>query len=174
MIKHIKPLPISEEMLGAYLEGNLAQSDAQYVEQMLQGNDDLSTFVNELSVSDDLMSNYQVEELPSFENDFTLPEIATEVGTFVEPHILPFVFEPSFVDVAACAMMPDITDDGDNYDLNLKNSIPNINDSDEFEVGSISSDEKLTSYDSFSDSGFSLDIDICDNEDLIDDNYFDI
>lgn len=75
MIKHIKPLPISEEMLGAYLEGNLAQSDATYVEQMLQGNDDLSTFVNELSVSDDLMSNYQVEDIPSFENDFTLPEV---------------------------------------------------------------------------------------------------
>ena len=114
MIRHIKPLPISEEMLGAYLEGNLTQSDATYVEQMLQGNDDLSTFVNELSVSDDLMSNYQVEELPSFENDFTLPEIATEVGTFVEPHILPFGFEPSFADVAACAMMmSDLTDDGD-------------------------------------------------------------
>ena len=113
MIKHIKPLPISEEMLGAYLEGNLAQSDAQYVELILQGNDELSAFIDELSLSDDLTSNYQVEELPSFENDFTLPEIATEVGTFVEPHILPFVFEPSFVDVAACAMMPDITDDGD-------------------------------------------------------------
>ena len=117
MIRHIKPLPISEEMLGAYLEGNLTQSDATYVEQMLQGNDDLSTFVNELSVSDDLMSNYQVEELPSFENDFTLPEIATEVGTFVEPHILPFGFEPSFVDVAACAMIPDLTDDGGNFNI---------------------------------------------------------
>lgn len=113
MIKHIKPLPISEEMLGAYLEGNLPRSDTQYVEQMLQGNDDLLTFVKELSVSDDLTSNYQVEALPSFENDFTLPEISTEVGTFVEPHILPFGFEPSFVDVAACAIMSDLTDDGD-------------------------------------------------------------
>lgn len=122
MIKHIKPLPISEEMLGAYLEGNLPQSDAQYVEQMLQGNDDLLTFVNELSVSDDLTSNYQVEALPSFENDFTLPEISTEVGTFVEPHILPFGFEPSFVDVAACAMMPDLTDDGD---MKINDNLPN-------------------------------------------------
>lgn len=113
MIKHIKPLPISEEMLGAYLEGNLAQSDVQYVELILQGNDELSAFIDELSLSDDLTSNYRMEDIPSFENDFTLPEIATEVGTFVEPHILPFVFEPSFVDVAACAMMPDITDDGD-------------------------------------------------------------
>lgn len=129
MIKHIKPLPISEEMLGAYLEGNLTQSDATYVEQMLQGNDDLSTFVNELSVSDDLMSNYQVEELPSFENDFTLPEIATEVGTFVEPHILHFGFEPSFIDIAACAMMmSDLTDDGDMNENQTNIDIDNISD----------------------------------------------
>lgn len=114
MIKHIKPLPISEEMLGAYLEGNLAQSDAQYVEQMLHDNDELSAFVNELAVSDNLTSNYLMEDIPSFENDFALPEIATEIGTFIEPHILPFGFEPSFVDVAACAMMmSDLTDDGD-------------------------------------------------------------
>lgn len=113
MIKHIKPLPISEEMLGAYLEGNLSQNDAQYVEQMLHDNDELSAFVNELSVSDNLTSNYLMEDIPSFENDFALPEIATEIGTFIEPHILPFGFEPSFADVAACAMMPDITDDGD-------------------------------------------------------------
>ena len=112
MIKHIKPLPISEEMLGAYLEGNLAQSDAQYVELMLQDNDALSSFVEELSVSDDLTSDYPMEDIPSFENDFTLPEIATEVGTYLEHQVLPFGFEPSFVDVAACAMIPDLTDDG--------------------------------------------------------------
>lgn len=128
MIKHIKPLPISEEMLGAYLEGNLPQSDAQYLEQMLQGNDDLLTFVNELSVSDDLTSNYQVEALPSFGNDFTLPEISTEVGTFVEPYILPFGFEPSFVDVAACAMMPDLTDDGEMNENQPNIDIDNISD----------------------------------------------
>ena len=113
MIKHIKPLPISEEILGAYLEGNLSQNDAQYVEQMLHDNDELSAFVNELSVSDNLTSNYLMEDIPSFENDFALPEIATEIGTFIEPHILPFGFEPSFADVAACASMPDTTDDGD-------------------------------------------------------------
>ncbi len=113
MIKHIKPLPISEELLGAYLEGNLTQNDAQYIEQMLQENDELSAFVNELSVSDDLTSNYDVEEFPGFENDFTLPDIASEIGTYLEPHIPPFLFEPAFVDVASCAVMPDITDDGD-------------------------------------------------------------
>ena len=128
MIKHKKPLPISEEMLGAYLEGNLAQSDAQYVEQMLQGNDELSAFVEELSVSDDLTSDYPMEDIPSFENDFTLPEIATEVGTYLEHQVLPFGFEPSFVDVAACAMIPDLTDDG-NMNGNQSNiDIDNISD----------------------------------------------
>lgn len=113
MIKHIKPLPISEEMLGAYLEGNLAQHDAKYVEQMLQGDNEFSAFVEELSVSDNLTSNYLLEDMPSLENDFTLPEISTEFGTYIEPHVLPFGFEPSFADVAACACMSDITDDGD-------------------------------------------------------------
>ena len=128
MIKHIKPLPISEEILGAYLEGNLTQHDARYIEQMLQGNDELSAFVEELSLSNDLISNYQVEELPSFENDFTLPEIATTVGTYLEHQVLPFGFEPSFVDVAACAMIPDLTDDG-NMNGNQSNiDIDNISD----------------------------------------------
>ena len=129
MIKHIKPLPISEEMLGAYLEGNLAQSDAQYVELMLQDNDELSAFVEELSVSDDLTSDYPMEDIPSFENDFTLSEIATEVGTYLEPQVLPFGFEPSFVDVAACAMMmSDHTDDGDMNENQTNIDIDNISD----------------------------------------------
>ena len=130
MIKHIKPLPISEEMLGAYLEGNLAQHDVKYVEQILQCNDEFSAFVEELSVSDDLTSDYPMEDIPSFENDFTLPEIATEVGTYLEHQVLPFGFEPSFVDVAACAMIPDVTDDGDIIiNDNLTNTdIDNISD----------------------------------------------
>ena len=128
MIKHIKPLPISEEMLGAYLEGNLAPSDAQYVELMLQDNDELSAFVEELSVSDDLTSDYPMEDIPSFENDFTLPEIATEVGTYLEHQVLPFGFEPSIVDVAACAMIPDLTDDGDMNENQTNIDIDNISD----------------------------------------------
>ena len=128
MIKHIKPLSISEEMLGAYLEGNLAQSDAQYVELMLQDNDELSAFVEELSVSDDLTSDYPMKDIPSFENDFTLPEIATEVGTYLEHQVLPFGFEPSIVDVAACAMIPDLTDDGDMNGNQSNIDIDNISD----------------------------------------------
>ena len=129
MIKHIKPLPISEEMLGAYLEGNLAQSDAQYVELMLQDNDELLAFVEELSVSDDLTSDYRMEDIPSFENEFTLPEIATKVGTYLEHQVLPFGFEPLFVDGEACAMMmSNLTDDGDMNDNQTNIDIDNISD----------------------------------------------
>ncbi|MBQ4063795.1 MAG: hypothetical protein IJC92_05935 [Bacteroidaceae bacterium] len=122
MIKHIKPLPVSEEMLGAYIEGNLTQNDAQYVEQMLQSDDELSAFVNELSVSDNLTLDSRMEDLPSFDDDFTLPEVSTETGTCLEPHVLPFGFEPSFADVAACACMPDIADDGD---MIINDNLPN-------------------------------------------------
>lgn len=128
MIKHIKPLPISEEILGAYLEGNLAQSDAIFVEQMLRSNNEFSAFVEELSVSDDLTSNYRMEYIPSFEKDFTLPEISMEAGTYSEPQVLPFGFEPSFVDVAACAMIPDLTDDGDMNENQTNIDIDNISD----------------------------------------------
>lgn len=131
MIKYIKPLPISEEMLGAYFEGNLSQSDAQYVGQMLQDNDELSAFVNELSVSDNLTSNYLMEDILGLENDFALPEVATEIGAFIEPHVLPFGFEPSFVDVA-CAMMPDVTDYGE---MIINDNLSNIDVGNVLDVG---------------------------------------
>lgn len=133
MIKYIKPLPISEEMLGAYFEGNLSQSDAQYVGQMLQDNDELSAFVNELSVSDNLTSNYLMEDILGLENDFALPEVATEIGAFIEPHVLPFGFEPSFVDVAACAMMmSDLTNDGD---MIINDNLPNTDTDNILDIG---------------------------------------
>ena len=132
MIKHITPLPISEEMLGAYLEGNLAQHDAKYIEQLLQGNDELSAFVENLSVSDDLTSDYRMEDIPSFGNDFNLPEAPTEIETYIEPHISPLGLESSFADIAVCNMMPDLTDDSDmiiNDNLtNTEVDIDNISD----------------------------------------------
>lgn len=122
MIKHIKPLPVSEEMLGAYLEGNLSPNDVRYVELLMNDNDEFSLFIDELAVSENLTLDYSTEETPNFENDFLLPEIQMEVGTSMDTHILPFGFEPSFVDVAACAMMPDITDDGE---IIINDNMPN-------------------------------------------------
>lgn len=174
MIKHIKPLPISEEMLGAYLEGNLAQHDARYVEQMLQGDDEFSAFVEELSVSDNMTSNCLLEDIPNLENDFILPEVSTELGAYIEPHALPFGFEPSFDDVAACAIVPEIMNSGDDSDVVFDDNMPICSDIDEFEPDFITHEENFVSNDSLLDSDFSLDMDTFNNEDLIDDNYFDI
>ena len=174
MIKHIKPLPISEEMLGAYIEGNLAQHDAQYVEQMLQSDNEFSAFVEELSISDNLTSNYLLEDMPSLDNDFTLPEISTELETHIEPHALPFGFEPSFADVAACAIAPETLNSGDDSYVDFDDNMSICSDIDEFEPDFITHEENFVSNDSLLDSDFSLDMDTFNNEDLIDDNYFDI
>lgn len=131
MIKYIKPLPIAEEMLGAYLESNLALHDARYVEQMLQGNDELSAFVNELSISEDLASSYLIDETPNLGIDFTLPEIPMGIEISMDTYVIPLEFDPSFADVAACAMTLGIADDDDSYDLNFEENMldSNINES---------------------------------------------
>ena len=122
MIKYIKPLPISEEILGAYLEGNLTPSDVRYVEHIIENNSDFSAFVDELAIAEDLDSGYYTDEMANYDN-FILPEIPINVEPFIDNHILPFDFEPSFGEFAACAIMPEIVDDGYNCDLNIENTI---------------------------------------------------
>ena len=63
MIKHIKPLPISEEMLGAYLEGNLSLEEAREVEGMIGNNDELNALMDEII-------NHEIDEGVSIETDF--------------------------------------------------------------------------------------------------------
>lgn len=48
MLKHLQPLPISEEMLGAYLEGNLSVEEVGYVESVLQSDRDVMGLVDEV------------------------------------------------------------------------------------------------------------------------------
>lgn len=80
MLKHLQPLPISEEMLGAYLEGNLTAEEVGYVESVLQLDKGLQGLVDEVgTVSSDWISEnfadsnliYSGEVL----NDFDLPEV---------------------------------------------------------------------------------------------------
>lgn len=90
MLKHLEPLPISEEMLGAYIEGNLSLDEIQVVEQVIQSDNNFSNFVNELSLDNTLEQNFFVEDCPIGEDDFNLPEIGIPIGAmeFVAP---PFV-----------------------------------------------------------------------------------
>ena len=54
MIKYIKPLPVSEEMLGAYLEGNLTAEDSSMVQGVIDRNSEFKNFVEEVAVGADL------------------------------------------------------------------------------------------------------------------------
>lgn len=59
MLKHLEPLPISEEMLGAYLEGNLTAEEVSYTEFLMQTDDMLSGLVDEV---DDMPYDFTAED----------------------------------------------------------------------------------------------------------------
>lgn len=99
MIRHIERLPISEEMLGAYLEGNLTEQEAQQVEQLVESSDTFSEFMDELSLSDDLTLNYSVDDIPSFGDDFLLPDIPADSVPAMESQVSPFESELPFSEV---------------------------------------------------------------------------
>ena len=77
-MKQIKPLPISEEMLGAYLEGNLPLEEARYVENLIVEDDDLQAFVGDLTTLDVNNEASVYDECPDFDAAFGLPYV--EVG----------------------------------------------------------------------------------------------
>lgn len=80
MLKHLQPLPISEEMLGAYLEGTLTAEEIGFVESCLKSDMDLQELVDEIGYTGpdwvyeaaiDLISEY-----PGYgSDDFDLPEV---------------------------------------------------------------------------------------------------
>lgn len=76
MLKHLEPLPISEEMLGAYLEGNLTADEVGYVESFLETDDVLKGLVDEIG---ETSSDWMMENLdtPLYDelNGMELPEI---------------------------------------------------------------------------------------------------
>lgn len=80
MLKHLQQLPISEEMLGAYLEGNLTAEEVGYVEALLELDKDLQELVGEVGIisSDWLSENLDDSNLICSDdvlNDFDLPEV---------------------------------------------------------------------------------------------------
>lgn len=81
MLKHLQPLPISEEMLGAYLEGNLTAEEVTYVDSALQTDELLKGIVDEVNrdgidwtILADNTSIYEGLELMP---DLQIPEIPT-------------------------------------------------------------------------------------------------
>lgn len=121
MLKHLQPLPISEEMLGAYLEGNLTMDEVGYVESALQSDELLKGIVEEVNSDDiELVENSLDEGLGMI--DFQLPELTSnaiydsipiiDVPQTMETAIFCSLVDNEFVD-SFCDL--EITD---NIDLN--------------------------------------------------------
>ena len=70
MMRQIKPLPVSEEMLGAYLEGNLFLEESRYVEDMIGKDDDLQAFVGDVTMLDVDNEVSIYDECPDFDAAF--------------------------------------------------------------------------------------------------------
>lgn len=87
----IEDLPVSEEMIGAYLEGNLLGSELREVSNFVESDDNLYCIVNEVesisNIQEETESNLQTINSPllDFAVEFTLPAIETFSNT--EPYI---------------------------------------------------------------------------------------
>ena len=80
MLKHLEPLPISEEMLGAYLEGNLTAEEVGFVETCLKSDIDMQELVDEVGYTgQDWVNEAVVDMNPEYSaygfDDFDLPEV---------------------------------------------------------------------------------------------------
>lgn len=78
MMRQIKPLPVSEEMLGAYLEGNLSLDESRYVENLIGKDDDLQAFVGDVTTLDVDNGVSIYDECPDIDAAFELPQVATD------------------------------------------------------------------------------------------------
>ena len=80
MLKHLEPLPISEEMLGAYLEGNLTLSECSYVESIIQSDDSLKGLLEDVNDTQiDYLNTsviYNYLDFGQYFMDFHLPSIS--------------------------------------------------------------------------------------------------
>ena len=74
-------LPISEELLGAYLEGSLSIEEAQMVEHIMRERGGFHEFIDELQSFDDVLSSSNYEDIPNFETDFELPDTSSDADT---------------------------------------------------------------------------------------------
>ncbi|MBE6242043.1 MAG: hypothetical protein E7114_01310 [Bacteroidales bacterium] len=121
MLKHLQPLPISEEMLGAYLEGNLTADEVGYVDSVLQTDELLKGIVEEVNSDGiELVENSLGQGLCVI--DFQLPELTSnaiydgitiiDVPQTMETAMLCSLVDNEFVD-SFCGL--EITD---NVDLN--------------------------------------------------------
>ena len=104
MIKYIKPLPVSEEMLGAYLEGNLTAEDSSMVQSIIDSNSEFRNFVEEVSVADSSTEESIYDAHPNFDLDFELPVVPLQFESQAYAEVLnPPIIELGYPELVACA-----------------------------------------------------------------------
>jgi len=108
MIKYVKPLPVTEETIGAYLEGNLSAEEISHIENLMNSNNVFKDFVDEVSVEDINIDETIYDAYPNFDLDFELPEVPLQFElqqdmTFPNPAIELESPEPELVACARCA-----------------------------------------------------------------------
>lgn len=109
MIKEIKSLPISEETLGAYLEGNLPEHERMEVEKLLENDYELREFVDEVSADDINYDESIYDYFPDFDSEFSLPEIPKQTD------------ESDDIEI-------EVVDEIEDFEIISENTIENIND----------------------------------------------
>lgn len=117
MLKHLQQLPISEEMLGAYLEGNLTADEVGFVESLLETDDGLRELVEDIDVG--------FESLDELQPDIAFLEFGQDMMSFQLPDV------PSFAALDELNMVMDSLtdygmDDGSNMDSLFDNGIDNL------------------------------------------------
>lgn len=128
MLKHLQPLPISEEMLGAYLEGNLTADEAGYVESCLKSDMDLQELVDDVGYTGPDWINENINDsnliyLDDVLTDFELPDaglhsIDSEWMKVEEQEVNGF--EVTNDDAEGITIYLDVQDMGFNMDDNLE------------------------------------------------------
>lgn len=113
MLKHLQPLPISEEMLGAYLEGNLTADEVGYVESCLQANDGLRELVEDIDVG--------FENMDEVQTDIAFLEFGQDVLSFQLPEL------PSVTDLDGSNMFVESRIGyGNTYDMDDSSNMDSI------------------------------------------------
>lgn len=137
MIKEIKSLPISEETLGAYLEGNLPEHERIEVEKLLENDSELSELVDEIQADDINYDESIYDYFPDFDNEFSLPEIPEVIDESDDLEI-EVVDEIEDIDVIEDISDDDYYEDSPDITLNEPEHYSDIDCNDDYEYNDLS------------------------------------
>lgn len=152
----IQDLPVSEEMLGAYMEGNLNDAESILVSNMIDSNPDLSLLSYEVESygNDALTDSSIIDQGDLFTSDFVLPAIETHQSEMISPTMsddmeVVTLFESPFI---ADSFAPDSSDIED-FSYNDEHFLP-ASDSSETDSQSLDSDSDAQSEENMLNDNF--------------------